>query len=282
MLYFDWHELAQDNFSLFEKGSAVSIGSFDGLHQGHCALLKRLMDKGRDFGLPCGVITFSSPPRYLFRSSAPQLISTVRLKKEQLKKIGLDFVIVVDCSLEFAKMTGDYFLALLKKYINFKYLLVGEDFRFGRERSSSIEDMSELSFKFSFSFEAFANLQDAKGELKISSSFIRKAIYEGNLKAISSLLQDGVNIDLLDAKPYCLDEGEMCFLKADLSQVLPKTGEFLGTLCFLNGREKEIKVLFDARCVRLIYGEKDKYSRDDFGEGEPHLNILKLKEKFKE
>ena len=285
MLHLNWHELEKEEESqstFFENGSAVSIGSFDGLHKGHCALLKRLMEQGKNLALPCGVVTFASPPRYLFHSLPPSCISTLRLKRENLEKLGLDFVILVDFSLDFAKMTGDSFVELLKKYINLKYLLVGEDFRFGRKRSSSIEDILELSFKFSFSFEAFSNLCGEEGEHKISSSFIREAIYEGDIKEISNLLQDGVSVDLLGAKPLCMGKRKLGFSKEDLQQVLPKEGEFLGGVRLCDGSEQEVRVLIDSKCVKLFFDECEGCGSNsgEFGEEFPHFDILKLKEKI--
>jgi len=278
MLRLDWHELENKNeksySTFFVRGSALSIGSFDGLHKGHCTLLKRLIEKSKKLDMPCGVLTFSSPPRYLFNLSPTPCISTLRLKLENLEKLGLDFVILVDFSLNFAKMSGERFVELLKKYINLQYLLVGADFRFGRERSSSIEDMNELSSKFSFSFEAFSNVLGFKNEAKISSSLIRKAIFEGDIKIVSSFLQDGFDIDLLDAKPHHVEKRCISFLKDDLRQVLPRTGEFLSVLCFSNGKEKEIRVLFDERSVKLTF------NNDEFNEDIPHFNILKLKERI--
>ena len=288
MLHLDWQELAREGenaySTFFSRGSALSIGSFDGLHKGHCALLKRLMKKGRELNLPCGVLTFSSPPRYLFSSSSPSCISTLRLKLENLEKMGLDFVILVDFSLNFAKMGGEYFVGLLKRYVNLKYLLVGEDFRFGSERSSSIEDMRDFSSKFFFSFEAFSSICGFCNEAKVSSSLIRKAIHEGDFLYISSFLQDGLDIDLLNAKPYEVGDKWFSFLREDLQQILPKDGEFLGVLRFLDGKEKEVKVLFDTQCVKLILNETvftgHECGNDEFNEEVPHFNILKLKEKI--
>ena len=282
MLRFDWQELEKGVekrtklLTFFESGSAISIGSFDGLHKGHRALLKKLIKEGKTLGVPCGVFTFICPPRYLFQFSALSCISTLRLKLENLEKLGLDFVILVDFSLNFAKMSGEDFVCLLKEYINLKYLLVGDDFRFGRERSSSIEDMRELSDRFSFSFEAFSSVHGLEDGFKISSSFIRKAIYDGDLKIVSTFLHDGLDVDLLNIKPYITDEGQLCFLKEELQQVLPRSGEFLGVLSFSNRKEKDVKVLFDDKWVKLIFTDSE------FNEGMPHFNILKLKEKFKE
>lgn len=253
----DWNALPSFEASFFKTGSAISIGGFDGLHLGHMALLEELKKKAK--GMLKGVLTFYTPPAYMLSTSSKHgLISTWRLKKEKLIRLGFDFAILVDFSSNFAKMKAEDFVELLKKYLNLEFLVVGDDFHFGYNRISSIEDMHCLSCKFSFVFEAVKPLVIGEKVQKVSSSLLRTYIYEGNVEYVNSLLGEPFTVDLLDLTPCVIEGKELRFRRGDILQVLPKDGKFEGAVCFnASAFEEKVVVLLDENYLRLIFANME-------------------------
>ena len=282
MLIIDWKDLPNFDSSFFAKGSCLSIGSFDGLHLGHRALLSRLIEEANFSTLLKGVFTFYSPPRYTLSLQKHKPLSTTRLKQEKMRELMLDFIILVDFSSDFARMTGEDFVKLLKRYLNIKYLLVGEDFRFGEHRASSVEDILNISSKLSFSFEAFPSFfVDGRGQ-RMSSTIIREAIYEGDISFANSLLGVAYSIDLsylVCCTKDCWtgeEKSRISYKKSAIEQVLPATGKFKGSLCHCNCKIMEdVDVIFD-EVYLTIERETKKDENNKSGKAMPYFDILKL------
>lgn len=266
----DWGMLPTVDLSFFRQGSAISIGGFDGLHLGHLALLEELKQKSK--GMLKGVLTFYTPPAYMLSTSSKHgLISTLRLKEEKLKRLGFDFVLLVDFSSNFAKMKAENFLGLLKKYLNVGLIVVGSDFHFGHNRVHSIEDMQYFSSKLSFSFEALPPLLiDGKGQ-KISSSSLRASIYAGDIARVNSLLGEAFAVDLLGLTPYEVGWNGVKFRKEDVMQVLPKEGLFNAVVCFRDySFEEKVTVFLDENYLHLVF------ENVELSKAEPYFDILKF------
>jgi len=266
----DWNILPNFDTSFFKQGSAISIGGFDGLHLGHLALLEELKKNAK--GMLKGILTFYTPPAYMLSvSSKYGLISTLRLKREKLRRLGFDFVILVDFSSNFAKMKAEDFVGLLKKYLNIEFLIVGSDFHFGHNRLSSIEDMRSLSYKFSFVFEALQPLLVNGRKQKISSSSLRTSIYNGDISQVNSLLSEPFTIDLMGLAPYEINAKEFVFKREDILQVLPKEGQFEGILCFKTSpSEEKVVILLDDSFLRL------SFKNFELSKAKPYFDILKF------
>jgi|GEM_PF-4893828 len=280
MLLIDWKDLAHFDNKYFSISSAISIGGFDGLHKGHVRLLNFLKKEADERGVLKGILTFYLPPRCFFASSSFRLyapISSIRLKTEKLRNMGFDFVILVDFSLDFAKMGGECFVELLKRYLNISYLLVGEDFRFGEGRASSIEDIARLSSKLSFSFMALPPFNIDGKKQKISSTIIRQAIYKGELSYAKELLGEDFTIDLLGLT-YCIEnDRKVCFRKDDILQVLPRYGFFDANIFFCNSSLKiAVKAFFDNFYLKIIFEHDMLFSHRRLNEARLHFDILKL------
>jgi riboflavin kinase / FMN adenylyltransferase len=119
---------------------ALTIGNFDGVHRGHEAMLTRLVEAASDLTLPPAVLTFDPHPREFFaREKAPPRLSTVRSKLERFRAAGVARVYIARFNGALAALTAYEFIErVLRVRLGVRWLLVGEDFRFGRERRGDL------------------------------------------------------------------------------------------------------------------------------------------------
>lgn len=174
--------------------SAVSIGNFDGVHRGHQAILQRLSEQAQQRHLLPTVMTFTPHPRAFFAEQAqrselyPAQINTLRDKLKNLATYGAQQVVLQRFDKEFAALKASTFIEeLLVKGLNTKWLLVGEDFKFGHQRQGDIELLRQYGEKHHFEVETIADIPDLQGQ-RISSSDIRTALARGSLKQAGASL----------------------------------------------------------------------------------------------
>lgn len=169
------------------KGTcAITVGSFDGVHLGHQALLKKMRKRiGPDGTLV--VITFSNHPSHILSHLAPvPLITSRNLKVRYLGEFGADVVYCVPFSEEIAQMTYREFLKKLHQNCPFSLLVLGEGATLGRGREGTQKKVGALGAELGF--EAAYIPKRADGSEPISSKRIRQAILEGDLGRANALL----------------------------------------------------------------------------------------------
>jgi riboflavin kinase / FMN adenylyltransferase len=165
---------------------ALTIGNFDGVHRGHQAMLARLSEAAEDLALPPAVLTFEPHPREFFApDSSPPRLSTLRDKLERFSSAGVERVHVARFDAGLARLSADEFIEqILVRQLNIAWILVGDDFRFGRERAG---DLSLLRNKAaSYSVEAMPTVV-IDGQ-RASSSAVRSALAAGELERATKLL----------------------------------------------------------------------------------------------
>ena len=125
---------------------ALTIGNFDGVHLGHKALLTRLLSAAKTRGLPSAVVIFEPHPREFFTpDQAPARLTSLREKLELLAEVGVDRVHICRFNSEFARMSANDFIDALHKNLAVKYVLIGDDFRFGSGRSGDFALMEKIA-----------------------------------------------------------------------------------------------------------------------------------------
>lgn len=177
-----------------QRPSAVTIGNFDGVHRGHQSILQRVHDEATLRGLAPTVMTFEPHPRAYFaqRGQRPELIptqiSSLRGKIEALARHRISQVVLERFDQCLADMSPEAFIEdLLVNGLATRWLLVGEDFRYGHKRGGDIDLLREYGRRFGFEVETIADVADDMGR-RISSSELRVALAVGNLELAHHLL----------------------------------------------------------------------------------------------
>jgi len=161
--------------------SVVTIGVFDGVHRGHQRIIGRAVDAARGLGQPLVVITFDPHPSEVIRpGSHPFLLCTAPRRAELLAGMGADVVCMMPFTREFSQLSPEEFVrSVLVDRLHTALVAVGENFRFGHRAAGDVALLAELGEKYDFTAEAVPLLAD--GEVRISSSLIRKKLADGDV-----------------------------------------------------------------------------------------------------
>jgi riboflavin kinase/FMN adenylyltransferase len=167
---------------------AVTIGNFDGLHLGHKAMLARLQDVARARGLPSCVLSFEPHPREFFApDQAPARLSSLREKAECLRRLGIDRLHVFRFDRAFSALSAEAFSEqVLGHTLQARYVLVGDDFRYGAKRTGDFALLQKAGETFGFDAEFLPTVELA-GE-RASSTAVRQALAAGELEHAARLL----------------------------------------------------------------------------------------------
>ena len=172
---------------------ALTIGNFDGVHRGHQAMLALLVSEAQHRGLPPCVMTFEPNPRDYFAQlagkpeAAPARIATLRDKLSELERCGVEQTVVLRFDARFAAQTPAAFIDdVLVRGLGTRYVLVGDDFRFGARRAGNYEMLDAAGQAAGFDV-ARMNSYEVRG-LRVSSSAVRTALAAGDMTAAAALL----------------------------------------------------------------------------------------------
>ncbi|WP_372869755.1 bifunctional riboflavin kinase/FAD synthetase [Shewanella sp.] len=170
------------------RGCVLTIGNFDGVHRGHAKVIASLVERAKHFGLPATLMTFEPQPQELFRGDdAPSRLSLLRDKIVLLDELGIDRLLCVNFNNKFASMDSEHFIEdLLVRKLGVKYLVVGDDFCFGKGRAGNFEMLKKAGERFGF---AVVNTHSFMvGDLRVSSTAVREQLAKGHLEQARRLL----------------------------------------------------------------------------------------------
>ncbi len=183
-------ELVRDVSSLPrpQPGSVVTIGNFDGVHRGHRAVIGRVVDEAGSHGLRAVVLTFDRhPSEFLRPDKAPCRLCEPERKVELLMQTGVDYLCVLPFDQELAdKEAADFVKEVLVDGLNVRRVVVGRNFRFGRNRRGSLAMLNQMGEEFGFVADEI-ELVSVQG-FDISSTRIRSAISHGDVEWASRAL----------------------------------------------------------------------------------------------
>lgn len=231
--------LVEDELASFspERDTIVTVGVFDGVHLGHKQLISELLEQAEQRGLLSSVVTFRQHPEDLL-SAAKKLpyLTDIKTRIRLLRNEGIDIIAPLSFTKELAELDARRFVSLLRKHLKMRGLVIGPDFALGRRREGDIDTLTRLGKEMDFDVNVVTPLE-INGEV-VSSTTIRKAMAEGNMKKVHKLT--GRYFSLHGRVVTGAGRGEgLGFPTANLDvnsgQALPPDGVYAG-LAHINGK----------------------------------------------
>ncbi len=170
------------------QGCALTIGNFDGIHLGHQMILRRLVEKGEELSLPTVMMTFLPTPNEYFqkRKSSPRLFG-LSARYLSVREYHIDVMLALPFNSGLARTdAGEFVRRILVEGLGIRYILTGDDFRFGEGRAGDHGLLERLGQEHGFVAERFHTVSDASARL--SSTRIRKALAQGELDVARQML----------------------------------------------------------------------------------------------
>jgi riboflavin kinase/FMN adenylyltransferase len=171
------------------QGAVVVLGNFDGVHRGHQAVIGRGAEIAASLGAPLAVLTFEPHPRSFFRPHDPPFrLTPMRAKARQIEALGVDALVVLDFDEKLSQVAAEDFVQqVLVDGLKARHVVVGRDFRFGRQRSGDTALLGRLGDAAGFGLTTVAPVASADGEV-YSSSHIRENIVAGKPAHAAAML----------------------------------------------------------------------------------------------
>lgn len=173
---------------VFKNGCVLTVGNFDGVHLGHKAVIEKLAERGNILGLPVVIMIFEPQPlEYFLGDKAPPRLTRLREKVAQFAKLPVDDLVIVRFNKQLANYDAGQFIdEVLVKRLNVKYLVIGDDFRFGKARQGDFAMLKAKSDVHGFKVQDTGSLQ--VDGLRVSSTLIRNALATGDLEKAEAML----------------------------------------------------------------------------------------------
>jgi len=171
-----------------KEPSAITIGTFDGVHLGHQKIIKRLLNIAEEKGLQSVILTFFPHPRMVLQNAVEiKLLNTIQERQEILSSLGLGHLIIKKFTKDFSKLPADQYVKdILVDKLNAKYIIIGYDHRFGKNRRADINDLVEFGELYDFKVEEIS-VKDVE-DVAVSSTKIRNALNVGDINTANSFL----------------------------------------------------------------------------------------------
>ena len=221
--------------ALGEIPMVCSIGVFDGVHRGHQEIITTCVRYARRNGWKSMVVTFNRNPKVPAGVKAPLLMSQAQ-KRQFLAELGVDYLVVIDFSPDFSKLTGVEFLNLLGTLCTVKGIVVGVDFRCGTPAScAGPEQLQEYLDRRGpgnkLLIPPYVRLDSGE---RVSSSLVRKTLKTGDLPLVEKMLGRYYSLDLRGSASGYRD-GSLWYPLEKLEQLLPPCGTYVAQALTVDG-----------------------------------------------
>ncbi|MEO1058114.1 MAG: bifunctional riboflavin kinase/FAD synthetase [Actinomycetota bacterium] len=173
------------------RRAVITIGAYDGVHQGHRAVIDHVKARAAELGAVSAVVTFDRHPASVVRpDSAPRLLTDPDQKLELLAETGIDACVVVPFDTEQAAESPESFVTrVLVDTLGTQLIVVGDDFHFGRDRAGNVDLLRKIGAEADFDVEPLDLIQRGDGvDEPISSTAIRRALAGGDITRANELL----------------------------------------------------------------------------------------------
>ena len=234
-------EIGWDNITHNDR-SVVTVGTFDGVHRGHQAIIEYLKQRAEEQSGPSTLVSFDPHPRAVVHGDDVPLLTTVAERADLLEELGLDRFVVVPFSMDFAQLgPEEYVRDVLVKRIGVQEITVGYDHRFGKDRAGDVDLLHELGGRYGFETDVIPP-QEVDHDVVSSSSIRSLLIEEGAIEPANERL----------GRPYQLDgivargEGrgrKLGYPTANLAledarKLVPKRGVYATRVILPDGRQR--------------------------------------------
>lgn len=171
-----------------EKKTILTLGTFDGVHIGHCSILSKLTKNTENGKYESTVLTFFPHPRMVLQGKSDlKLLNTIDEKIVLFEKIGIENLIIHPFDERFAQLSAEEFVkTILVDQLQIHKIIIGYDHRFGKNRTANIDDLTAFGLKYGFEVEQI--LAQEINEIAISSTKIRTALEEGEIHLANEFL----------------------------------------------------------------------------------------------
>ena len=166
----------------------VTIGVFDGVHQGHQQIIARAVEKARELGVPSVVLTFDPHPIEVIRpGSHPPMLSGQKYKADLVEQLGVDVFCVLPFTMDFMRRDASEFVhAILVEKLHTSAVIVGENFRYGSGGHGTVAAMTDDGRRWGFSVEGFP--MQGTGDMTWSSTYVRSCVAAGDVTSAAEAL----------------------------------------------------------------------------------------------
>jgi len=189
----------KNNDPMFKKGSVITIGIFDGVHLGHQSLIKKLKQKAVQMELPSIVFSFEPTPNDYFFKKQNKKLTSLRDKHRLINEYQIDYLYCPPFDSTMEDLSPNQFMTKhLVNLFNPRYMVIGDDFRFAKDRTGSIKDLVMSGASNNFEVEQITSIVD--NHTRISSSLIRDSLSKANLMLANQML--GRNYSLMGRVIY--------------------------------------------------------------------------------
>jgi riboflavin kinase/FMN adenylyltransferase len=231
-----------------DKGSAVTIGAYDGIHIGHRRVIELVRRRAADAGLRSVVVTFDKNPAAVVNpASAPPRLTDIDLKMELLTNTGIDQILLLEFNAERAKETAeDFVTGVLVDELATRIVVVGEDFHFGNQRRGNVDLLRTMGAELGFSVAPVHLVADEWAHVVVSSTRIRALIATGELNEAAALLGRphevrGVVVASEDAFEHRMWPSVFIDIPAEI--LLPPPRQYSGTVLAPSGKPVDARII---------------------------------------
>lgn len=266
-------DLEQLNFDI----SAIGLGNFDGFHKGHINIIKRTIEIAKKNNVKSSVLVFKQHTNEVFPHFPRYYIHSLEDKIEILEQLGVDYIFTINFTYEFAQLSKEEFIVdFIRNKLNAKYIICGPDYTYGKLSKGTVEDLYGIAKENDLEIyvEDYVMFQ----EEKISSTIIRKLLYQGRVSEAQKLLNRFYRITGNVVHGFKIGSKELGYPTANIElsfrYILPKEGVYLTNLIYRDKKYISLTsigtnpTVTDSRDIKIetyiidfdktIYGEKIK------------------------
>ena len=287
------------NLQKKHQNCAITIGNFDGIHKGHQQLINKLTTQAKQLKIPSVLVIFEPNPREYFADKNYGRIISLRRKYNLLKKMHIDYLLCINFNKKISSLKAEDFIKqVINEQIKARYLLIGDDFQFGKNKKGNFELLKKFATIYNYTTEKHDSVYH--NNQRISSSLIRQLLQQGNIKLANFLLGHNIKIEgkvvtgnkigkksLVSTANINTSQHKLCFTGVFLTKVTINKNEHYG-LTNIGYRPTIDDKKFTVETYILefnqeIYQQNIKIELiEKIREEQKFNNILKLKEKIQQ